>query len=143
PIVAKRPAVHDRHHQVEKDERRRDGQRGEEIQRLEPVPGADGVESRVLEEVSERVPDAFVVVHDEDQGTRGFGQRRLFRVVGWIHGSLPTDGWFQAACHGGNPEGTASTVAEKVESLHPTGRPVTGRLPRGALPGDAPSRDEV
>ena len=50
------------------------------------LAGLPAFESRVLEEVPKRFADCFVVVHDEDQGTRGLPQWWRFGVVGRVHG---------------------------------------------------------
>ncbi len=83
--AAEDPTVHDRHHQIEQDERRGRRQCGEKPQRFQPVAGADGREPGIIEKLAEGVPDRVIVVDHENQRAFRFHERGRFGAFGVTH----------------------------------------------------------
>lgn len=67
---AERPTVHDRHHQIEKDDRRQDRRSAQQLERLTSVTGGFDFEAFVAQQVSDRFAQSLVILDDEDSIVR-------------------------------------------------------------------------
>ena len=70
-FLEKSVAVHDRHHQIQQDDRGRILQTTEEPQRLPPIRRAHDLKAAIRQQVRERFSDIEIVVDDEDGTFRG------------------------------------------------------------------------